>query len=272
VSTSQRVLVVHDGSPTSARIVSDLSGPLLTVIPLELSAVDAAVLRTEGDRADAAVFTSTDQRATAGSHELRGLDDLLDAFRGSGKRVVYLSDATVIGDTRLSFGNEDSARSSHAPHPWRVAAEERMERAVAYGVHGIIVRAALVHGRGCGDLLGDLAGHAESSGESVYIGDGLARVSTVHVDDVVTMIGLALEHASQHSTFVASSEEVLSWARIAEIIARDCVRECVVRSLSAAEAAGAHLDSATMSTSNVSRDTSASRRLNWRATGQRLDR
>jgi nucleoside-diphosphate-sugar epimerase len=191
-------------------------------------------------------------------------------LQGTAKRLLYVSEATVIGDTGESFGNEDSPASPDAPHPWRATAERRLLDAVASGVHSVIVRPALVHGWGAGKLVHRLLVHAESSGESWYVGDGEARMSTVHINDVISLIGAALVRAPEGTTYVAASDEVVTWREVAEAVAATTRGPCALRSVTAAQAAEVDLDAATMAMTTVVQDHSARRRLGWTAAGPEL--
>jgi nucleoside-diphosphate-sugar epimerase len=265
---SVKVLLVHDGSVLSELLAADLRNEQLDVEAVITAEVDDATLRLRCGLAHIVVYLSTAWDKVSAEREGRQVDLLISALRGSAKRLLYVSESTVIGDTRDGFGNEDSPRSSEAPHPWRIAIEQRVADAVSVGIHSIIVRVALVHGRGAGALLESLARFAELTGASVYVGDGTARVSTVHVDDVLSLIHLSLLRAPQASIYFAASDEVVTWQEVAVAIAGTSDRE--VKSVSANDAGAAGLDAATMSIANVVQDGSAHRRLGWSATGPSL--
>jgi nucleoside-diphosphate-sugar epimerase len=221
--------------------------------------------------ADAAIYLSTgwDQDSAARDEAWRSA--LLSAMRGSGKRLVYLSDASVVGDTGGSFGNEDDPRSlSLAPHSWRVTAEQQIMRAVSTGIHSIVIRPALLHGHDSGTVLRQLLKSARTERSAVYIGDGQHRTSTVHVDDLTRLISLSVTRAPEAATYFAASTEVLSWREVAETVSRIVGDGCNERSVTAAEASNLGLDAATLATTTVIRDDAAHRRLGWTATGPTL--
>jgi nucleoside-diphosphate-sugar epimerase len=112
--------------------------------------------------------------------------------------------------------------------------------------------------------------YAESSGESVYVDDGASRTSTVHVDDVISLVRTALASSLDGSTYVAASDEVVTWREVAVAVASTTRGPCRLRSVTVAEAAAAGLDAATMAMSTVVRDRSAVRRLGWSAVGPEL--
>jgi nucleoside-diphosphate-sugar epimerase len=270
VDSPLNVLVVHDDSVMSDMLINTLGDQHLLVEAVGVDSVDDVTLRLRCIDSDAVLCVSTGWDPQTAEREGRQLDVVIAALAGSGKRLVYLSESTVIGDTGAGFGNEDSPRSIHAPHPWRVVAEQKVEAAVSVGVRSIIVRPALVHGRGAGALLQRLVGRAASSGESVYVDDGTARVSTIHVDDVITLVRHALIKAPQGAIYAAASGEALSWRDLANAVARTNSGHCEVESITQEDAARAGLDAVTMTMSNVVRDRSAYRRFGWQPTGQTL--
>jgi nucleoside-diphosphate-sugar epimerase len=265
-----QVLLVHDDSVMSEMIATDLGGEELVVQAVAAESADEATLRLRCADGDAVLCVSTGWDEQTAERELRQLEVVIAALGGTAKRLLYVSESTVIGDTGDSFGNEDSPRSSKAPHQWRVVAEQRVAAAVSMGVHSVIVRPALVHGRGSGALLQRLVRRAADSSESVYVDDGSARVSTVHVDDVIALIRHSLVRAPQGAIYVAASDEVMSWRDLADAVARTSRGQCEVGSISQDEASRAGLDTATLTMSNVVRDHSAYRRFGWRPTGPTL--
>jgi nucleoside-diphosphate-sugar epimerase len=262
-------LLVHDDGVMSRQLVAAV-GSGEEVHAVSAAATDDATLRTVARSAGAVLYVSTGWDEVAADRELAQLDLLINALGGSGKRLLYVSEASVLGDTGAGFGNEDSPRSAAAPHPWRVAAEKQLERAMFMGVHTVVVRPALVHGRGAGKVIHSLVEHAQQHGESLYVGDGAARTSTVHIDDVTSLLRVALRRAPPGSTFGAASEEVVSWHEIAVAVAGIVDGPCPLRSISPGESSQLGLDTATMTTTTVIRDHAARRRMGWRTTGPAL--
>jgi nucleoside-diphosphate-sugar epimerase len=263
-----KVLLVHDASTMSGLLAAGLGDEQLEVDAVLTTEVDDVTLRSHCESAHAVVYVSTGWDKASAKREASQVAVLIGALNGSAKRLLYVSDSTVIGDTGDSFGNEDNPRSSTAAHPWRAGLERQVGDAVSAGIHSIIVRLAVVHGRGSGALVQRLTEHAELTHESVYVGDGLAKVSTVHVDDVVALIHAALLRGAEGSVYVAASAEVVSWQDVAAAVAQ--LNGAEVKQVSNVEASRADLDVATMSIASVIRDESAHRRLHWQATGPLL--
>jgi nucleoside-diphosphate-sugar epimerase len=270
VESVLKVLVVHDDSVMSEMLTTELGSAEIVVEAAAAESLDETTLRSRCADSDAVLCVSTGWDEQTAERELRQLEVVIAALDGTAKRLLYVSESMVIGDTGDGFGNEDSPRSSKAPHPWRVLAERMVADAVSMGIHSVIVRPALVHGRGSGALLQRLVRRAANSSESVYIDDGSARISTVHVDDVIALIRNSIVRAPQGAIYVAASDEVMSWRDLADAVARTTTGQCEVESISEDEASRAGLDTATLTMSNVVRDHSAYRRFGWRPTGPTL--
>jgi hypothetical protein len=239
-------LLVHDDSMMSKLLLCHLSDERVSVRPVAAT-TDPAQSRWLCEAVDAVMYVSTGWGDAAANRDRQWLDMLNDALEGTAKRLIYVSD-----------------------HPACTNAATRLQAAVSLGAHSVIVRPALVHGQGTGQLLQRLLAYAEVSGESVYVDDGAARTSTVHIDDVISLVRSALASAHDGSTYVAASDEVVTWRDVAAAVADTTRGPCRIRSITAAEAAAAGLDAATMAMTTVVRDRSAVHRLGWSAVGPEL--
>jgi nucleoside-diphosphate-sugar epimerase len=262
--------VVDDASPLANAVVAGMNPDLLDIVRVRASHADWHALEGISHHVEAVALVTNGWDAESCAVVGNALDHLLSALRGSGKKLLYVSEATVIGDTGDSFGNEDSPRSSHAPHSWHCTAETAIMRAVTTGIHSVIIRPTLVHGKGAGRLVESLIEHARLTKEAVYVGDGAATTSTVHVDDLAALIQAALQRAPEGATYMAASDEVLTWRDIAELVAHASDSDVDVKSISARQADLLGLDGPTMGTSCVVRDDGPRRRLGWRPTGPTL--
>jgi nucleoside-diphosphate-sugar epimerase len=265
-----RTLYVDDDSTTASVLLARLDPDLLVVDRYRLDPGADETLRSLCSEAEAVVVVSTGWDSASVKATAETVEMLINNLDGTGKRLLYLSDATVVGDTGNSFGNEDNSRSDTEPHPWHVTAEEHLARALSTGVHSIVVRPTLVHGRGTGALLQRLYDYADREGESLFVADGDARTSTIHIDDLAALVQSALLRAPAGSVYAAASTEVLSWREIAIAVGQSTTPPAAVRSVWAAEADRLGFDSAIMTTNCVIRDDSAHRRLGWAAQAPRL--
>jgi hypothetical protein len=242
-----KTLLVHDESPMSRLLIAHLADERVSLRSVAAASIDPADVYAWCAAVDAVIYVSTGWDAVAAERDSRWLDSLIATLQGSASRLLYVSE-----------------------HPGQADAERRLREAAASGVRSVIVRPTLVHGQGTGQLLQRLVTYAESSGESVYVDDGASCTSTVHIDDVISLVRRALDSSQVGSTYVAASDEVVTWRDVAVAVASTTRGPCRLRSVTVAEAAAAGLDAATMAMSTVVRDHSAVRRLGWSAVGPEL--
>jgi nucleoside-diphosphate-sugar epimerase len=118
----------------------------------------------------------------------------LAALAGSGKPFVYTSGVWVYGTAPTGQTlDEDSATDPVAIYAWRPALEVEVLAAAGSGVRSVVIRPAMVYGRGGGPLtqFGEMA----VDGTPRYVGDGTNHWTLVHVDDLAWLYVLALERA-----------------------------------------------------------------------------
>jgi hypothetical protein len=240
-------LLVHDDSMMSQLLICHLGDEQMSVRPIAVATVDPAALGPLCEPVDAVTYVSTGWDDTTADRDRRWLDALLGAVEGTAKRLLVVSE-----------------------HPERSDVERRFSEATQRGVHAVVIRPTLVHGQGTSELLHRLLTYAELSGESVYVDDGASRTSTVHVDDVISLIRAVLAGADDGYTYVAASDEVVTWREVAVAVADTTPGPCRLRSITLKQAAAAGLDAATMAMSTVFRDHSDVRRLGWSAVGPEL--
>jgi nucleoside-diphosphate-sugar epimerase len=91
---------------------------------------------------------------------------------------------------------------------WRLGVEQSVLDAARKGVRAIVIRPAIVYGRGRG-IPADFVQSARETGEARYVGEGQNRWPMVPVQDLATLYLLALDkaaagtllHAADGSTF-----------------------------------------------------------------------
>ncbi|HEX2093394.1 MAG TPA: NAD-dependent epimerase/dehydratase family protein, partial [Longimicrobiaceae bacterium] len=174
---------------------------------------------TAGAReADAVVHAASTGDARTGNIDRAAVEALLGALEGSGKSFLYTSGTWVHGSTGGRVADEDAPFDPAAPLvAWRPAVERRVRDAAGRGVRGVVIRPAVVYGRG-GGTPAMLARAARTRGVVRYVGDGSQRWSTVHVDDLADLYVLALD-ADPGSAFVAAHGPAHAVREIAEAAA-----------------------------------------------------
>ncbi len=130
--------------------------------------------------------------ALAGDADAAAVRAVLAMLEGTGKTLVYVSGAWVLGNTGDAVADEDAPTDPAALVAWRPAVEREVIAAAGRGVRSVVVRPAVVYGRG-GGIPASLVRSARRKGVVRYVGDGRQRWSFVHVDDLADLLVLALE-------------------------------------------------------------------------------
>lgn len=146
---------------------------------------------------DGVIFAGT---TNDGHLDTEAVVTLLSALKGSNRAFIYTSGIWVLGNTG------DTAVDETAPlHPppivsWRPEVERVVLEAANEGVRTIVIRPAIVYGRGQG-LPGLYIQSANQYGSAHYIGDGENRWPMVEVEDLASLYVLALEKAPAGSLY-----------------------------------------------------------------------
>lgn len=178
--------------------------------PVRGDLADGRVLQAAAGRADAIVHAAVDY-ADPGFGRLDGL--ALDALLAADTPIVGLSTTLVHGDTGPEPVDESRPADPACLQPFKVEAEARV---LAAG--GTAIRPGLVHGRGGNLTLNGMLAAAIEHGAATYIGDGAARWSCVHVDDLADLTLAALERPLAGETLHAAAADAPSMREIAEAV------------------------------------------------------
>jgi len=122
------------------------------------------------------------------------IDAMLDALAGSNKPLIYTSGIWSHGNPRDEIVNETSPVRPAQIVGWRQAVEDRVLHAASRQIRTVIIRPAIVYGRG-GGIPAGFADSAQKTGAARYVGTGENRWPFVHVDDLADLYALALEKA-----------------------------------------------------------------------------
>lgn len=126
------------------------------------------------------------------------------ALKGSERPFVYTSGVWVYGSTGDKVADEQTALNPTPLVKHRAAVEQEVLASKDGGVRAIVIRPALVFGRGGNGILKMLQQSARETGAVTYVGDGQSRWPFVDVDDLAHLYVLALEKAPPGSLFNAS--------------------------------------------------------------------
>jgi nucleoside-diphosphate-sugar epimerase len=122
------------------------------------------------------------------------IDAILDALAGSDKPFVYTSGIWSHGDTGGAVVDETTPPHPAALVEWRQAVEDQVRDGARRGIRTLVIRPAIVYGRG-GGIPAGFVQSAKDEGAARYVGTGKNRWPFVHVDDLADLYLLALERA-----------------------------------------------------------------------------
>jgi nucleoside-diphosphate-sugar epimerase len=152
---------------------------------------------------------------------------ILDALEGSRKRFIQTSGSSVVADRACgeesgAVFTEDTPLEPLPERLLRVAVDGLVLGAVRRGVHGIVIRPALIYGEGPGLnphslQIPKLIALAKERVIARHVGRGLNIWSNVFIDDVAALYALALDEAPADSLFYAENGEA-SWKSMASAV------------------------------------------------------
>ncbi|MBM3810820.1 MAG: NAD-dependent epimerase/dehydratase family protein [Acidimicrobiia bacterium] len=158
---------------------------------------------------DAVVHTAMSWGTNSGVMDRAVVESVLDALDGTGKTFLYTSGVWVMGDTKGRLAGEMFPLKPASIVAWRPAVERLVLEAGDRRIRGIVVRPAMVYGRGGGAV------HRLKSGELPLIGGGENHWSFVHVDDLADLYVLALENSGPGELYLAAHGAPQLWKDVA---------------------------------------------------------
>jgi nucleoside-diphosphate-sugar epimerase len=158
---------------------------------------------------DGVVHTAMQWGPDAGAIDRRAVETMLDTLAGTEKTFLYTSGTFVMGGTGGRLAGEMFALKPPPLVAWRPAVERLVQDAVERRIRTIVLRPAMVYGRG-GGALGRFA-----AGKLPMIGDGENHWSLVHVDDLGDLYVHALEKAPAGELYVVAAGQPVKWKDLA---------------------------------------------------------
>jgi nucleoside-diphosphate-sugar epimerase len=122
------------------------------------------------------------------------IDAILDALAGTNKPFVYTSGIWSHGDTGSKVVDETWPPNPAELVRWRQKVEDRVLEGAKRGIRSVVIRPAIVYGRG-GGIPAGFVESARKEGAARYVGTGKNLWPLVHVDDLADLYLLALEKA-----------------------------------------------------------------------------
>ena len=116
----------------------------------------------------------------------------------------------MLGSTGNRIADENTPVNPTPLVAHRMGLEQNLLACKRRHVRTVVIRPAVVYGRGGGSLLVELGQSARQFGAARYVGDGNSRWSLVDVDDLAQLYVLALEKAPSGSILQCCLRPILS--------------------------------------------------------------
>ncbi|ABB57190.1 NAD-dependent epimerase/dehydratase family protein [Synechococcus elongatus] len=212
-SKGHRVTALARSAATAQRL--EAAG----IQPCRGDLTDAVALQQAAAQADAVIHTAATNDAAMGLVDRQAVKTLLAAIAGTQKPFLYTSGLWVMGNTGATVADETFPLNPPALVAWRPAVEALVLSAADQGVRSIVIRPALVYGRG-GGLLPMLMQAGQSQGAVPVIGAGDNAWSFIHIDDLAALYVAAIEQAPARTLLIGASGESVSMQQVALTIAK----------------------------------------------------
>ncbi|MBD3885011.1 SDR family oxidoreductase [Phormidium tenue FACHB-886] len=164
---------------------------------------------------DAVIHTASTGDEQMASAEQTAVETFLNTLEGTGKTFIYTTGTWLLGNTGDRIANEDTPLHPTPLIAWRAELESQVLAAREHQVRTIVIRPALVYGRG-GGIVTMLVQSGRQFGVVQFVGTGENRWTLVHVDDLARCYVAALEKATAGSLFIAADAQVMKLWDIAE--------------------------------------------------------
>lgn len=171
-------------------------------------------LAEAAQQADAVIHAAATNDAQMASAEKTAVETFLTTLAGTGKPFIYTTGTWLLGDTGDRFADE---RTPLKPTPliaWRVDLEAQVVAAQDRSIRTIVIRPALVYGRG-GGVVAMLVQAGRQAGVVRFFGTGENRWTLVHVEDLARCYLAALEMGTAGSVWIAADDQILTLREIA---------------------------------------------------------
>ena len=145
--------------------------------------------------AEGVIHTANTNDKNSAQMDAAAVRAMLKALEGTGKAFVYTSGVWVLGSTGGKVANEETPLNPTPLVAQRPVVEQEVLGYKGRGVRAIVIRPALVYGRG-GSIPRMLVQSARETGAARYVGDGQNRWPFVDVEDLAQLYVLVLEKAA----------------------------------------------------------------------------
>lgn len=171
--------------------------------PVRGSLRDLHVLAQAARTANGAIHIGLEWSPEAADIDRSAVQTILSTLAGSGKPFLYTSGGWVMGDTGGRTAGELAPLRPPAIVAWRPAVERLVLEAAGNKIRTVVIRPAMVYGRG-GGFVGNLLNVARRTGRLRIAGAGDNHFSFVHIDDLAVLYVRALERSAAGEIYVAA--------------------------------------------------------------------
>ena len=179
---------------------------------------DAEALAAGARAADATIHTASTGDARSGQLDPPAVRAMVDTLKGSERPFIYTSGVWVLGDTGGEPATENAPLDPVPIVSWRPAVEQMVLDAADRGVRTVVIRPAMVYGRGAG-IPAMLVNAARKHGAVRYVGTGENRWTMVDVEDLADLYVRAMENAPAGTLLHAAAGPPVRVAEIASAAA-----------------------------------------------------
>ena len=160
-------------------------------------------ISTPARTAEGVIHTASTNDASSAQVDAAVVRAILKSLEGTGKPFLYTSGVWVLGSTGDKVADENAPVNPTPLVAHRPAIEKEVLSYKESGVRTIVIRPALVYGRG-GSGPKMFTKSARETGAARYVGDGQNRWPFVDVDDLAQLYVLALEKGPPGSLYNAA--------------------------------------------------------------------
>ena len=166
-------------------------------------------------KADGVIHTANTNDANAGHVDAAVVRTILKTLEGSGKPFLYTSGVWVLGSTGDRVADENTPVNPTPLVAHRPGIEQEVLGYKSRGVRAIVIRPAVVYGRGKG-MPTAFTQSARETGAARFVGDGQSRWAFVDDDDLSQLYVLALEKGPAGSLYNAAQGPSFRVREVAE--------------------------------------------------------
>jgi nucleoside-diphosphate-sugar epimerase len=180
---------------------------------------NAARIAEASRAAGAFVHAAIADDANAPLLEAALVREVISRFERSDRPFLYTSGVWVMGSTGGETADENWPPDPLPLLAWRAAVEQTVLEAASRGVRSVVIRPAMVYGRG-GGTVALMVNSARENGMARYLEEGSTHWSLVHVDDLADLYVRALEKGAPGSLYIAAAGKAVRVRDIAAAASR----------------------------------------------------